>query len=281
MQSMPRGSTMIDGITRSGIYYQRFQSKDKAGDNKNPLLMIMGYGGNLATWSPRFLDRLSEQREIITFDHLGSGKSGNIPETPDLTLADFAKHAKEIVDELELSRVNLLGYSMGGAIALEFIHDWPQLVDKFVLQATTSGGRYYHKASSEVAARMQNPRGDTFDEMYFDFLSISMPEIAIEKHRETLQWICDATRDPATPLYVLQMKLRAFRNFDGADYLAAITNPTLVLHGREDQLMPVGNAIALAKHIPNATLKIIEHCGHYPHIEHQDQVVAAFNEFLG
>jgi pimeloyl-ACP methyl ester carboxylesterase len=127
---------------------------------------------------------------------------------------------------------------------------------------------------------MQNPRGSTFDEMFFDFLSISMPAAAIERHRATLTEICNITRDPATPLHVLQMKLRAFRVFDASQVLPAIACPTLVIHGNDDELMPPANGIELAKHIPQAQLALIADCGHYPHIERQTELLGLLKSFV-
>lgn len=248
-----------------------------------PLVMVMGYGGNLATWSEDFLVGLAQalpmSAGVLTFDHLGSGGSAAVDRSTQLSLADFAEHVRILLDELHIAQADLYGYSMGGCIALEFIRAYPSRVHKLVLCATTGGGKYYRKAAEEIAQRMQNPRGQTFDEMYFDFLSISMPAAAIETHRAVLTEICNITRDPATPVHVLQMKLRAFRNFDASDVLSSIACPTLVIHGRDDELMPTANGVELAKHIPGAHLSLIENCGHYPHIEHQREMLDLLSAF--
>lgn len=269
---------ITNGLSPDGVYYQWFRSERQ--EWSSPLVMIMGYGGNLATFTNEFLLALSAHGDVITFDHLGSGKSHPIERGREVSFVEFADHVARLVEHLGLSRINLLGYSMGGCIALEYMNKYGTNVDRLILQSTTAGGKYYHKADPEVAERMQNPRGSTFDEMYFDFLSISMPQRAIDENRVLLQQICDITREPATPVHVLQMKLRAFRNFDGCAYLEKIGCPALVIHGKDDQLLRVGNGQDIAAHLPTAKLFLLDDCGHYPHIEYRDRVVDAITSFL-
>lgn len=275
-----------DGVANNGTYW-RWYGRPPNNDprsRKPPLAMIMGYGGNLATWSEDFLVRLSEtltsNQGVLAFDHLGSGQSAAIDRTTQLSIGDFAGHLQTVLDELNIAKADLYGYSMGGCMALEFMRAWPECVNKMILCATTGGGKHYRKATDEVAQRMQNPRGQTFDEMYFDFLSISMPAEAIERHRDTLTEICTNSRDPATPVHVLQMKLRAFRQFDASDVLPSISCPTLVIHGQSDELMPPANGVELARHIKDAKLCLIADCGHYPHIERQEEVLQLLADFL-
>lgn len=268
-------ASYTDGVAKNGIYYEWYGKKTSC-----PLVGVVGYGGNLATWTPDFVERLGEFTDVIVFDHLGSGRSAALEEGCDATFSDFAEHIRGLIDELKLDAVNLFGYSMGGCISLEFMRVHGAHVQKLILQSTTGGGTLYHSCDAATAERMRNPRGTTFEEMYFDFLSISMPSEAIERHRQTLQAICDRTREPATPLHVLQMKLRAFRNFDSSGYIGAIERPTLVIHGKNDQLIPVENGKALAEHLPNAQLVLFDDCGHYPHIEHQDEVLEAIRAHL-
>jgi pimeloyl-ACP methyl ester carboxylesterase len=264
-----------EGKTQHGTYWRRYGAASQC-----PLVMVVGYGGQLATWSDEFVERLARNRDVIIFDHHGSGKSAPLAEDANLSLADFAEHVANLTDELRIEKFDLYGYSMGGCISLEYIRRNPKRVNRLVLTATTAGGKYFHNASEEVAARMRNPRGNTLEEMYFDFLSISMPAAAIEKFRTTLNTICATTCNPATPQHVLTMKLNAFRQFDASDVLAGISCPTLVVHGKNDELVPIANAIQLARHIPNAQQMFFDECGHYPHIEHQDALVDGLNEFL-
>jgi pimeloyl-ACP methyl ester carboxylesterase len=264
-----------EGITKGGTYWRRY-----GGVADCPLVMVVGYGGQMSTWTDQFVHRLAEKTDVLIFDHHGSGKSKAVPEDANLSLADFAAHLTEVLDDLGIEKVNLFGYSMGGCISLEFLRAHPHRVNKLLLCATTSGGRYFHNSTPEVAERVRNPRGNTYEEMYFDFLSISMSAEAIEKYRSTLEVICAATCNPITPQHVLTMKLKAFRNFDAADLISTIKCPTMIFHGKNDDLMPLENGLELSRNIPGAQSVFFENCGHYPHIEYQDQTVDATLKFF-
>jgi 3-oxoadipate enol-lactonase len=264
-----------EGIAKNGTYWRRYGAVSDC-----PLVMVVGYGGQMSTWSDPFIARLAPDMDILIYDHLGSGKSAAVPEDAEWSLADFATHLAELVDDLGIKKFNLYGYSMGGCISLEFLRRQPERVNKLLLCATTGGGRYFHNSTPEIAERVKNPRGDTYEEMYFDFLSFSMSAAAIEKYRPTLDVICAATCNPITPQYVLTMKLKAFRQFDAADVLASVKCPTLVVHGNDDELMPPQNGIELANHIDGSQRLFLDDCGHYPHIEHQDELVQKMAKFF-
>ncbi len=265
----------IEGISKSGIYYQRHGSPSTC-----PLVMIIGYGGTLATWTLKFIQQLSENFEIIVFDHIGSGRSRTLHEGDEISFSGIAADLREIIDEVGVSRINLLGYSMGGCIAMEFYQHYNELVNRMVLMSTTGGGVVYLPASAEILERVRNPRGATYCEVFFDFLSISMPSASIEKHYETLQQICEDTGNPPTPDHVLKMKLQAFRGFDSSESLDRIDCPVLVIHGKEDYLMPAENGRILSERIERAHLVLLDDCGHYPHIEQPEQLIDSISHFL-
>lgn len=277
-------TVFTDGVAGNGTYWRWYRAPlaGTTATSAPPFVMVMGYGGNFATFTESFVQRLAAETPggVLVFDHLGSGRSGPLSETEELSLADFAGHLSSLLDELGIDTVNIYGYSMGGAITLEFLRANPSRVNKLILCATTAGGCLFHNASPEIVERMRNPRGITFDEMYFDFLSFSMSAEAIKENYATLASICDATRDPMTPRYVLDMKLRAFSKFDASELLQSIACPTLVIHGISDQLIPLTNGIALADNIPHASRFLIENCGHYPHIEKQAEVLKVTLSFL-
>ncbi len=238
---------LVEGITDNGIYYQRHGAQ-----SERPLVMIVGYGGTLATWTPAFLNQLSQFRQLIVFDHRGSGKSAAVSDLEKLTFQSIAEDLRQLLDEIGVTTAAVLGYSMGGCVALELFRKDPGRINKLLLESTTGGGKLYHPADQDTIDRVNNPRGSTFEEIFFDFISISMPETSIDKHRITLQEICDATKDPATPVEVLQKKLKEFKKFDASAYLSEIDSPVLIIHGKEDQLMPFENGLNLAKTIRNS-----------------------------
>jgi pimeloyl-ACP methyl ester carboxylesterase len=100
-----------------------------------PLLLITGIGAHLDMWAP-FL-RLAGDRELIAFDAPGTGLSQRSRRP--LRMNDLARIVRELLDELRLERVDVLGYSWGGALAQELARRAPDRVRRLVLCATSPG----------------------------------------------------------------------------------------------------------------------------------------------
>jgi hypothetical protein len=80
-----------------------------------PLLLIMGYGGTMETWDPRFVDALSQNHRVVMFDNTGVGDTQALP-TP-LTIDAMANQTSALIETLGLKKPDVLGWSMGGMIA--------------------------------------------------------------------------------------------------------------------------------------------------------------------
>lgn len=100
-----------------------------------PLLLITGIGANLDTWAP--FARLAGDRELIAFDAPGAGLSQR-PRRP-LRMQGLSRVVRELLDALGLERVDVLGYSFGGALAQELAWRAPNRVRRLVLCATAPG----------------------------------------------------------------------------------------------------------------------------------------------
>lgn len=273
---MQKTHSYIEAQAANGIFYRSY-GNDNAGV---PLVLIMGYGGCMFAWPLNFVGRLAEKHKVIIFDNRGTGRSAALPAAIELRMHHFASDLKEMLSDLQISKANLFGYSMGGCVAIEFAKMYPEIVDKLVLQSTTAGGAFYTGADQEVKDRLANPRGSNFDEMLFDFYDLCMSQASMEKHKAVLQDICNNARPYPTSPRVLQPQLKSFRNFDASQFLNQIANPALVLHGSTDRIVRMENGLKLSEHLPASTSIFIDNCGHAPHIEYEDTVIKRVHEFL-
>ena len=108
--------------------YRRF-----CGGATHPLVFLQHITGTLDNWDPAVTDPLASGREVILFDNAGIGRStGKVADT----VAGMAVHALAFLDALGLTRVDLLGFSLGGMVAQEVAFARPSLVRKMVLVAT-------------------------------------------------------------------------------------------------------------------------------------------------
>ena len=118
-------------ITHRGarIYYESHGSGE-------PLVLVMGLGGHSRTWALQ-VPAFSKRYRVVTIDNRGAGRSDAPDEPYDMPL--FADDVRAVLDELELDRVHLLGASMGGLIAQEFCHRYPERVRSLMLACSGVG----------------------------------------------------------------------------------------------------------------------------------------------
>lgn len=232
------------------------------------------------TWPMPFVEKLAQDRPVVIFDNRGTGRSQGLKENVELRIHHFAEDLQSLIEHLSYSKVNLFGYSMGGCISLEFAKLFPEQAEKIVLQSTSAGGALYTGSDPDVKERLANPRGSTFEEMFFDFFDLCMPQSAIEEFRPLLKEICQNARPYPTPPRVLMPQLMAFRHFDASNYLGEIKNETLLFHGQSDRVLKVQNGQKLAENLTACTPVFLEQCGHCPHIEHEGTVQDKVRSFL-
>ncbi len=243
-----------------------------------PLLMIMGLGANLDWWDPREIEELSRRFETITFDNRGTGRTG--ASDKEFTIRLFADDAAGLMDALGIPKAHVLGISMGGMIAQELALNYPEKVERLVLCSTNCGGRKSIPASPETLGRLMGAGGAGTEEgvargivpqcFTRDFAAAHKDEVDL--------WIGRVLEAPTSSDTFLR-QVHAIAGFDTYDRLRGIKIPTLVLHGRQDVLIPPENASVLAEAMPQARLVILEHSAHGLS-EDLDDMIHATTEFL-
>ncbi len=122
-----------------------------------PLVLIMGYRLSSLAWPLDFIEALAERFTVVLFDNRGTGTSDK--PTFGYEISNMARDVGGLLDHLEIARANVLGYSMGGAIAQEFVRQFPDRVLGLVLCATMCGGPRAVYASPSVVRVMRELDG--------------------------------------------------------------------------------------------------------------------------
>jgi len=128
-----------------------------------PLVLVMGYRLSSAAWPEALISALALQFSVITLDNRGTGLSDK--PVDGYAIANMALDLAGLLDELKISRTHILGYSMGGAIALEFERQFPDCVSGLVLCATMCGGPRAIYAPPSVVRVMRELDGLKPDEI--------------------------------------------------------------------------------------------------------------------
>lgn len=234
----------------------------------------MGYAGSFRTWPISFIEHLAQTFVVLSYDNLGTGLTAAPPRVEDYTIARMAQSASEVADDAGWTRFNLLGYSMGGMIALQFAHDHAERVETLFLMSTTAGGASRIKAEPEVSQTLVNPPGETLWDMYVSTFKIMFSEERFPQVLSSIQGIYDQTKDFIISSTTLAGHDQAFRSFDGTRWLRGLTMPVTILVGADDRIISCQDALAMSAQLPQARLVVIPDCGHAPHIQNEDEVVA-------
>lgn len=263
----------------------RFAYRRFGRERGTPLLMLQHLGGNLDNWDPAVTDGLASHREVILFDNRGVASTGG---TTPSTVADMAQDAELFADALGLARVDILGFSLGGFIAQTMPIDRPDLVRRVVLVGTgPRSGESMESLTPEGRAIFGKKRSSV-DELWQDcFFSTSESSQRagrsfIERlHERTIDRDVDLGPDvePAQ-LAAVDEWGRALPGEERFAYLKNITQPTLVVEGKNDVVIYTINSFLLQQHLPNAELVLYPDSSHGSLFQFPELFVEHVNCFL-
>jgi pimeloyl-ACP methyl ester carboxylesterase len=243
-----------------------------------PLVLIMGYRLSSLAWPLDFIEALAEKFTVVLFDNRGTGASDK--PTIGYEISNMARDVSGLLDHLEIPRANVLGYSMGGAIAQEFVRQFPDRVLGLVLCATMCGGPRATYAPPSVVKVMRELDGLTPQEIARQIWTVTYAPGYLENHRELAENQMRREIAAPTPLHAADLQYQAFAEFDCSKALANIQAPTLVMTGDLDGLVSPQNSKFIAGLIPGARLIVIPGCGHRMMWEATEECVGFVTEFL-
>jgi pimeloyl-ACP methyl ester carboxylesterase len=194
------------------------------------------------------------------FDNRGTGRSDK--PLDGYAIANMARDVRGLLDHLSIEKAGMLGYSMGGAIAQEFVRQFPERVSRLILCATMAGGASARYANWRVVRVMRDLDGLSPEQAARRIWKVTYSPHYLERHRNNAEQQMFREIALPTPLHAADLQFQAFAEFDGSNALADIHCPTLVLTGDLDELILPQNSRIMADRIPNAKLAVIPGGGH-------------------
>jgi 2-hydroxymuconate-semialdehyde hydrolase len=244
-----------------------------------PLLMIHGSGPGVSAWANWRLSipELAKARRVIAPDMVGFGFTDR-PAGQRYSMDNWVAQAVGVLDALDIAQADVVGNSFGGALALALAIRHPQRVRRLVLMGSV--GVPFDITAGLDAVWGYQPSFQTMRSLMDVFAwnrKLATDELAQLRYEASIRPGFQESFSAMFPA-PRQRWVDAMCSPEAA--IRALPHETLVLHGREDQVIPLANSLTLAQWIPNSQLHVFGHCGHWTQIEHAGRFNRLVADFL-
>ena len=204
----------------------------------------------------------------------GESETGN----DEITIDTYANDLNNLLDELDMPNVNLIGFSLGGAVALDFAIRYPQKVDSLVLMSS------FHKVDNDLSDALNQFKTAldiSFEEFYDTILPMVLCPNVIKDNENELQMLKEiASHNANTEAYIKAAD--ACLNFDAEKHLPDINVPTLILAGRHDEISTLDIQKEMHGKIRNSELIIFDDVKHNLLVgKNNEKILSLISNFLG
>lgn len=245
----------------------------------SPVLLIHGSGPGVSSWANwrGTIPILSQSNRVIAPDMVGFGFT-EVPEGIDLSRRTWLNQLLSLLDGLGLEQVDVVGNSFGGALALSLAIEHPERVRKLVLMGSV--GLHFTITEGLDKVWGYSPSLESMEELIRLFAhnkSIATPDLVKLRYQASI-------REGSSQAYARmfpaprQQWLDAMAREDSE--IQGIEQKTLILHGRDDRIIPLESSERLARLLPNSQLHVFGNCGHWVQIEKARDFNHIMRDFL-
>lgn len=249
------------------------------GEGGVPLLLAHGSGPGVSAWANwrLVLPILSKNRRVLAPDFVGFGYTDR-PEGLALNMKTWVKQLVDFIDALGIEKVDIVGNSFGGGLAINMALDYPDRIRKIVLMGSMGVSFPITKGLDDVwgyEPSVENMKA-AIDSFVYD-KARSTEDLAKMRYEASIEPGFQESFSSMFPA-PRQQWVESMARAD--EEIKTIDKPTLIVHGREDEVIPVENSYRLINLIENAQLHIFGKCGHWTQIEHSVEFAKIVDVFL-
>jgi len=245
-------------------------------DGTRPLIVLLnGWTASGLVWPQSLIEQLEAKADVIRIDNRATGYSRTAPAP--FTIAEMADDVADVIQRVGAHSALVAGLSMGGMIAQELALRHPLQVERLVLCGTrppVPAGFLSRSGAFDAVVSPRRP-GEAVPDYFRRTWGAVVAEGFAERSPDLGDELVDRISERPTPRAGVVAQMRALPTWTGPERLARITAPTIVIHGREDPLFPVGNGMRLAQLIPDARYVELPGVGHLVPFEAQDELASA------
>lgn len=258
--------TKSNGIT---VHYEVYGEGE-------PLILISGLGGDLTFWYTN-VEYLAKKNKVIIYDTRGAGQTDATEEAYSMEI--FAEDLSGLMWALGISKAHILGFSMGGNIALTFAHLYPEKVDKLIIGASFAVVNPQARLFLDAVLSVYEA-GSTAKQM-FDLIAPWLFSSDFLTRDENSVYLEYPENDPnEQPFYAWKNQYMAMRNYDIRKYLPNISAQTLIIAAAKDRLAHLEDAQLIACLLPNSHINVLPNSGHLLNIERPEEFQQMVNKYL-
>ncbi|WMN01715.1 alpha/beta fold hydrolase [Rhodococcus erythropolis] len=243
------------------------------------VLLLHGSGPGVSAWANwrHAIPALASSARVLALDLVGYGATER-SDTVRYSLRTWTDHVWSFLDELGIDKVSVIGNSLGGRIAMQMAEDNQDRLDRLVLMGAPGVGMTLTEGLK--ALRSYEPSYEAMSSMLKTYFAVDKSIITDDLVQIRYQASAAPGAHEAYRLMFFHPDHAGSELVVSEDQVRAITVPTLLVHGREDRVVPVDVAWNMIDLLPNGDLHVFSRCGHWTQIEHADEFNRRVSDFL-